>query len=741
VRNLTGSRRPAATLLGAVLAVVSIVVGGCEAASPKPAATHAAVPAAPHGGVDLNVLVVTDGTLAVAAIRQELVSEGVPVTVVNLRDSARRAITSSFLFRTLAGGTRGGNFDGVVLPSAAPHGLSAAETTALASYEAAFSVRQVDAYVPPAANVGLSAPAYSGSLGGLRVTVTDAAKASGFGYLNGSFVVSQGKYPPFGYLAQPLPGTGPATFTPLLTAEIPGTSTPGTLAGQYTAGRRQQLEISFGYSNYVPEFRYLAPGIVSWLTRGVRLGYWRNYLTIDYDDVFNADAQWSPTGRCTPGDSKCPAGTPVTSPIRMTPADVTFAVTWQRQHHFTMEFLYNGGSSARFRVNGTDPLLTAFQPVASEFRWVNHTYTHAALGCAQDFTVTPWRCETDSSGHFIWASTALINSQTFDNLTWARHNGIPADPHELATGEYSGLRILPQQPMDNPNLDKAMAPDKIKWVAMDASREPAMRHIGAALGLPRYPINVGYDVGTRTEEVSEYNWYYTSKADGGSGLCQRIKTTACITPLNLQTGWDSYILPTQVQNVLAKVLRNDPRPFFMHQSNLTGDRLGYPVMDGVLAAYRSVYAASAPIVNMPMSADGAALNAQTQWGQALRAGTVTAYVQGSTVTITGPAGTRVPLTLAGSPRVGSAAGPAFGSPYAGERSSYTTLGSRPLKLVLNSAPYLARSAATSAGALQTDAASASADVAPPAALPENWPGAVIPAAMTRRVRRAGHQVV
>jgi hypothetical protein len=259
----------------------------------------------------------------------------------------------------------------------------------------------------------------------------------------------------------------------------------------------------------------------------------------------------------------------------------------------------------------------------------------------------------------------------------------------VATGEYSGLRLLPQQPVDNPYLVKATGPHKIKWFAMDSSRDPNMRSIGSALGVPRHPIDVGYDVATVATEVNEYNWFNTSKADGGSGLCQASNTTRCIKPLNPKTGWASHILPEQVKVVYAAVLNNDPRPFFMHQSNLTRDRLGYPVMDGILAAYRAVYDASAPIVNLPMSGGGAALRNQTQWAQALRAGTVSAYVQGKTVTITGPAGTVVPATAPGGTRVGSAAGPAFGSLYASKRSAYTRLGSEPLRLILGSAPYRA----------------------------------------------------
>ncbi len=96
--------------------------------------------------MDLGVLVVTDGNAWTEAIRQQLSSEGVPTNVVNLSDPGRPTITSSYLSGTLANGTPEGHFQGVVLPNDAAAGLSADEMTALANYETAFSVRQVDAY-------------------------------------------------------------------------------------------------------------------------------------------------------------------------------------------------------------------------------------------------------------------------------------------------------------------------------------------------------------------------------------------------------------------------------------------------------------------------------------------------------------------------------------------------------------------------------------------------------------------
>jgi len=692
VDNWTGRR--SAAVLAAALAAVAMLAAACTHAAAKPRVPHVAAPfsaaptappVGPHGGVDLNVLVVTDGTPPVEAIRQQLTTEGMPSTVISLHDSSRQTITGAFLARTLPGGAKGGNFDAIVLPGPSPSALSGAENAALAWYERTFNVREVDAYSPPMPTMGMnSPPVYSGLLSG-TMGVTNAGARAGFGYLNESFPFSGGPAgpAPFGYLAQPVPGGG---ATPLVIAAIPHSSGSAALIWQYDQGGREQLGIGFGYGYYQPQFHYLGHGIVSWVTRGVNLGDWRNYLDIAYDDMFLGDSQWSIKYHCTAGVT-CPKGTPMNNGIRMQPADVTYAVQWEKQHHFTIEFLYNGGASARFAVHGADSLLVATRPVARDFYWVNHTWSHAYFGCQQDYSVTPPRCVT-SGGHIVWAAgPSLINSQIRENLTWAKQNGIPAEPGVLASGEYSGLKLLPQQPVDNPYLDQATGPNHIRWVALDASREPNMRPVGAALGIPRHPIDVGEDVDTVAAEVSEFNWYNDSKADGGSGICQGSKVTACLRPLNLKTGWTSFIVPGQVQIVYRALLNNDPRPFFMHQSNLTGDRLGYPVMDGILSAYGAVYAPSAPIANLPMSGDGVVLRNQQLWAQALHAGTVTAWVQGQTVTISGPPGTTVPVTVPAGARAGSVSGPAFGSPYAGELSEYTKLGSRPLKIVLPSDPY------------------------------------------------------
>lgn len=635
--------------------------------------------------VDLTVLVVTDGTPWVQAISQQLSSEGVPTTVVDLTSSTRPTITSAFLSDQLADGTPHAKFQGVVVPNDATGGLSSNERAALSTYEQSFAIRQIDAYVYPTANVGLNLPTYSGSLDGTTATATTAARSDVFRYSAGTvpFEGTPGGDGSYGYLANPMPddpSTG-AHFEPYVTDSV--NSGSGTIAGVFTAQGRQQLVLTFAYNYYQEQFRFLAHGIVDWVTKGVHLGYWRNYFSTHIDDLFSSDSRWSDIGKCTPGEGDCAAGVPATTPIRMVPADVTNAVVWQQQNNYTLDFLYNGGSSVEAGGNA-DPLTASLLAQKNAFWWVNHTYTHQFLGCVQDFTVIPWRCQTDAAGNIVWVDQQTITNEIAQNLQFATANGLPIRPNELVGGEHSGTKILPQQPLDNPNFVNALVQNHIGWLGLDASREPVQRQVGSALGTPRHPINVFYNVGTARDEVSEYNWIYTSKANGGSGICENNPTTSCISPLNPATGWSSYILPLQTTITLGYVLGNDPRPFYMHQSNLAEDRLALQAVGAILSAYRNGFAANTPVVDQTLTDSSVALQQQGAWAQTRAAGTVTGFVQGGVVTVQGPAGTPVPVTVPAGTTV--AGGGSFGAAYAGEQSAYTTLGASPTTLTLPSTP-------------------------------------------------------
>jgi hypothetical protein len=187
-------------------------------------------------------------------------------------------------------------------------------------------------------------------------------------------------------------------------------------------------------------------------------------------------------------------------------------------------------------------------------------------------------------------------------------------------------------------------------------------------------MNVYYNVGTAAEMADEYNWVYTSRADGGSGVCEDNPTSTCLDePLDPATGYAEHIVPQEARTALGHVLAGDPRPHYAHQSNLAEDRLLYPVMEKVLDDYQALFADNTPLENPRHSAIGTEVQRRAAWQTALADGRVTAYRIGDTVTITAPSGIQIPVTAPDGTQKQLLLGTsAFGTPYAGSRSAWTT---------------------------------------------------------------------
>jgi len=655
--------RPRTRTLAAGCAVV-VGLGLLLSANPALAATTS-----PR--VDLRTLVFTDGSPGVGVVTAELDREGVPYDTVDLRAANRPALTAAMLSDTVNGGPRA-RYDGVVLPN--ENALPAADLAVLAGFEQTFGVRQIDAYTAPSAAVGLTMT-WSGVMDGGALAVTDAGKAAGFGYLTGPVPVddlSASVDESYGYTGTPQPGI---TYTALVNATTPGS---GAVIGVYSHGGHDELVVTLAMNQYQSVAQELGHGLVSWLTKGVHLGYWRNWFSVDVDDVFLPDDRWDSAHNCTSGDG-CPASAAPLATIRMTPADVTALEQWQNRQGIKLEMTFNGEGSAD--AGASDPLTAKLVTDRARFRWLNHTYSHMYLGCVQDFTVTPWRCTNDASGQTVWVSRTDVQSQISDNLTWARSKGISVNANELVTGEHSGLVALPQVTQDNPNLAPALSATGVTVIASDASREPAPRSVGAARTVPRHPMNIFYNVSTRADEVDEYNWLYTDTADGGSGICENNPTSTCIAPLSTVDGFTSYIVPVETGIAYGHVVSGDPAPHYAHQSNLTGDQILYPVLDAVLGRYRATYTSATPVLNPRLTDVTVQQNRSGAWKSAL--GSVEAYLQNGHVTVVNH-GTRplaVPLTVPTGTRTVSGSllgfevlGPAFGTAYGPENSDWTTLG-------------------------------------------------------------------
>ncbi|MGC4984602.1 hypothetical protein ACLQ18_28800 [Streptomyces sp. DT193] len=624
--------------------------------------------------IDLKVLVVDNGAGQVGAITAELKNSGVPYTTVNLGDTNRPTINATFLSDTVNGVPRA-KYQGVVLPNEAPFGAGSAEQTALESYEKTFGIPQVDAYTWAHPEVGLDYTdqngGWSGVLDGATSQITAAGTAGPFRYLDGPLTFEDNDpavQETYGYAAHPREG-----FTSYLNAP-----SGGSMLGQYEHDGRRELVVTFAYNQYQKQFKVLARGIVEWLTQGVHLGQARNYFAVHVDDVFAPDARWDSQRNCTPGDIDCAGGNgeDTTTPIRMTAADAAYAAQWEADHGFTLDMVFNAGAGEQWKSEngGTDALTDRLLADKAKFRWMNHTYTHLFLGCVQDTTTVPWTCEKNTNGTTKYMSRADISAEIANNNSWAASHGLSTDRTELVTGEHSGLKTLPQQPVDNPNLARAMSENGVKWTGSDNSREPEQRSVGnGVMTVPRYPMNIYYNAGTPEEMADEYNYIYTSKAAGGSGLCENNATSTCLpAPLNEATGYADYIVPAEARTALGHAIGNDPRPHYVHQSNLAEGRILYPVLDKVLADYKAIYADNTPLQNPRQSAIGTELQRRNAWQTALASGRVTAYRVGNTVTVTAPSGTDIPVTVPEGTKKQLLVGTtAFGTSYAGARNDWT----------------------------------------------------------------------
>ncbi|MDA0161522.1 hypothetical protein OM076_14695 [Solirubrobacter ginsenosidimutans] len=778
----------------AVIAIVALAVPVALAAPP--------VQVAPGQTVDLKVLLISaDGSEpGFGAWKAELDREGVPydtlqaytgqtktATLTDARLADYGADHARYQAVILASGDLGHN---VTNPGGTISYLSAftdAEWAMLAKFERTFGIRRLSDYTAPGPAHGLNTVGGT-SQDGVMANLTPAGKAA-FPYLKGPVqIANDDPMVPetFGYPATPV---NTADWQTLLSGPTNNTA----FLGIYTHpdDGREEMVMTVASNQFQSHNQLLRHGMLNWVTRGVFLGYQRNYLEVQVDDLFLGDDAWDPATHTTNYDPG--------AAIRMTPADVDQAMAWSQAHGLRLDFAFNGGGSELYKEQfstNTDPLAVKFaQPsVNSAFGFINHTYEHPNLDCS---------------------STRYIARQVTTNLTWARSHGIPVTSEaELVTGEHSGLAntrpgnpgtidppafgevtpaaggligagvydyaltakssagettasITPnvtvaangkvtatfnavchaiaytlyrspagtnawavvasstrgatdptddgQNPIElsltdsvaagtagtpptsngaalapyaqNPNFATAMTAAGILFDASDASKDypsdptvltsppiPAGGTFfeGAVQAVPRYPSNVYYNVSKQAQQLDEYNWIYTKPAGGGNCTDIPLVTTCRDT----KATWAQYVA-SENSVMFRHVVGNDPRPHYIHQSNLAGYTLGlpetdpaqggiaYPVFGGLLARYEAAFdRTSTKLVQLSHSEIGKTLAQQGAWAATRAAGTVTASLVDGKVHVknTGVAPADVPLT-----------GTTQGELYGGQTSGWITL--------------------------------------------------------------------
>ena len=270
----------------------------------------------------------TDSASAIAYCdwTNTLKREGVPFDTVVTSDTSPGSVPLPGLSTTLANGTQVANYEGVIVATSGAEGLSAAQWTALQTFEQKFSVRQITAYAVPSADYGLSAPSATNFLSNTSALTLTADGAKVFPYLN-AVALDAGT---FGYQGTPLAGAKVDTL-------ISGPN-GSTVLGVYTsADGRETMFQTFNQNQFLLQSGLLRHGELAWLARSTYFGDQRNYLETHIDDNFLSDDTWNTATHST---DYTPANA-----LRETPADVTKAVNWSAQNKFRIDMLYNGGGS------------------------------------------------------------------------------------------------------------------------------------------------------------------------------------------------------------------------------------------------------------------------------------------------------------------------------------------------------------------------------------------------------------
>src|SRR5215469_9927619 len=326
--SVAGRRHWLTRWLGACLAAV-LATAGLAAVGVGGKASAATAPT-----LDLNVLLIADGNASpeTSAWEAALTGEGVPDAAVGPSGTAPNETVT---LPTLSSGSTG-NFNAVVI-TGSPTDFASGQLTALDSYESSFGVRQVDGYMFPNPNLGVT-DATSGDVSNTTGTLT-AAGLTAFPELKGPIPIDSGT---FGYGATVNAG---APYTSLV-----NNAAGNTMGGVYVhpgtdpqAGV-SELSLFFDYNANQLQWLLLAPGLINWVTQDTHLGLFRNYFGMNIDDVFIPDNEWSSALQCTPAatnpvdftcppaDQGIPAGTGAAPPdVQMSAADVAYVTNWEAQ--------------------------------------------------------------------------------------------------------------------------------------------------------------------------------------------------------------------------------------------------------------------------------------------------------------------------------------------------------------------------------------------------------------------------
>jgi hypothetical protein len=142
-----------------------------------------------------------------------------------------------------------------------------------------------------------------------------------------------------------------------------------------------------------------------------------------------------------------------------------------------------------------------------------------------------------------------------------------------------------------------------------------------------------FNVCTRDAQLDEYHHLFMARMGRASA--------ATATRLAPATTWTKF-LDLEAQTMLQHILANDPRPHYVHQSNLAGERMLYDLVDAALDRHRDLF--SVAVVQPTLAEAGAELARQAAWQEALDGRRVTAFLKDGHVHLRSSEPVQIPIT-------------------------------------------------------------------------------------------------
>ncbi|MCF7983377.1 MAG: hypothetical protein K9L70_03155 [Thiohalocapsa sp.] len=383
--------------------------------------------------------------------------------------------------------------------------------------------------------------------------------------------------------------------------------------------QREVLYSSISNAWFLLHSQILAYEFINFATKGVFIGGRQVHLTAHLDDLFFNNDLWDPINNITD---------PSTT-HRLNSADIADAVLTQaafRANHptvgadFKLDFPFNG-EGAQIGEELTDAIVAN----KDQFRYINHTYSHADMDTPHpELTVCDYETQTYST----------IRGEIRRNRQVWRALGLPdlaQNNRVLVSGNHSGLKdrnctdMGPDPQVDdidypqgaNPAFLQAAQDTRIKYLASDSSQvgQDVEQYISSngvdysLLMLPRYPTNIFFNTVTPEALTDEYNYVFRERyLEMGQDPCT-IPGAVCEARDYRQ------ILEAEADLGLRHMLSYRNWAHYFHQSNLgvydgqtfatrtegTGT-LMFDWLEAVVGEYESYF--TLPILNLPYYALG-----------------------------------------------------------------------------------------------------------------------------------------